>query len=196
MRRVPRGHQPRALRRLVFSDPRRGNCSPGSLASPVSTSIKARFSSALDIRGWLTSIQTRRASATSGRNGSAARSGFFMAEAEPVQPPADRSAVDAQAVSHLEFGADLVQRQVGLASKPIPQPICKRGQLATPTVALRQASKPAALPLQFDHVVHELRRHPEVQGVSQRARTDGAALAHLDARAPLRQTQQPGCEVQ
>ena len=87
-----------------------------------------------------------------------------MAEAEPVQPPADRSAVDAQAVSHLEFGADLVQRQVGLASKPITQPICKRGQLATPTVALRQGCKPSALPFQLDHVVHELRRHPEVPG--------------------------------
>ena len=75
-----------------------------------------------------------------------------------VQPPADQSAMHAPAVSHLQCGADLVQRQLGRRSKPMPQPIGKTGRLATHAAARVQAP---VLPLQLDHVVPDLRRHPE-----------------------------------
>ena len=80
-----------------------------------------------------------------------------MAEAKPVQPSADRSAMDAHAMHRSHLGHDLVQREVAFDPQPIPEPAVEAGQLALDMVALRLWQKTAALAFQNDHVVHEAR---------------------------------------
>ena len=85
-----------------------------------------------------------------------------MAEAKPVQPFADRTAMHAHSVHHRQLSHDLVQRQVALHRQPVPQPASVGGQLALCVIALSQRGKAAAVTLQDHHVVHEPRRNPEV----------------------------------
>ncbi len=86
-----------------------------------------------------------------------------MALAEPVQPVADRRAVDRHALRLLQFQPQLVQRQIALLGQPGPHPGSQLAQLAASTpVALRLGIKPAGLAPQLDHVVHKLRRCPEM----------------------------------
>jgi len=86
-----------------------------------------------------------------------------MALAEPVQPVADRGAVDRHALFLLQFQPQLVQRQVAFLGQPGPHPASQLAQLAASTpVALRLGIKPAGLAPQLDHVVHKLRRCPEM----------------------------------
>lgn len=112
--------------------------------------------------GWRVSIQTLRRSAMSGRRISLASSVFFMAEAKPVQPSADRAAVHRHAMNRGHFHDDLVQRQVTFDRQPIPKPAPIRRQLALGMIALRFRRKTAALALQDHHVIHEPRRHPKM----------------------------------
>ncbi len=86
-----------------------------------------------------------------------------MALAEPVQPVADRGAVDCYALLLLQFQAQLVQRQVAFLGQPGPHPASQIAQLAASApVALRLGIKPSGLASQLDHVVHKLRRCPEM----------------------------------
>jgi len=86
-----------------------------------------------------------------------------MAEPEPVQPMADRGAVDCHALRLLQFQAQFVQRQIALPGQPGPHPAAQIAQLAaSPLVALRLGIKSSGLAPQLDHVVHKLRRCPEM----------------------------------
>jgi len=86
-----------------------------------------------------------------------------MALAEPVQPVADRGAVDRHALLLLQFQAQLVQRQVAFLGQPGQHPASQIAQLAASSlVALRLSIKPSGLAPQLDHVVHKLRRCPEM----------------------------------
>ena len=85
-----------------------------------------------------------------------------MAEAKPVQPSADRTAMHRHAMNRGQLGYDLVQRQVTLDRHPIPKPAAVGRQLALGMIALRLGEKTASLALQDHHVVHKTWRHPEV----------------------------------
>ncbi len=86
-----------------------------------------------------------------------------MALAEPVQPVANRGAMDRHALLLLQFQAQLVQRQVAFLGQPGPHPASQIAQLAASApVALRLGIKPSGLASQLDHVVHKLRRCPEM----------------------------------
>jgi hypothetical protein len=86
-----------------------------------------------------------------------------MALAKPVQPVADRGAVNRHALLLLQFQAQLVQRQIAFLGQPDPHPASQIAQLAASTpVALRLGIKPTGLAPQLDHVVHKLRRCPEM----------------------------------
>ena len=172
-RRVPTGAQPVVLTRLVFKD-----------VSSINTSL----SSMLTMNGWRSLTQSRRIFATSGRNCSLASSVFFMAEAKPVQPFADRAAMHGHPMSGQQFAAQFIQREVGLDRQPIPHPARVGGQLAMTAMALPLRRKTAAFALQYDHVVHKFRRNPEVSRVRHLARTGGASMAHHGARALPPQT--------
>lgn len=88
-----------------------------------------------------------------------------MALAEPVQPVADRRAVDRHALRLLQLQAQLVQRQITFLGQPGQHPVGQVAQLAASApVALRLGIKPAGLAPQLDHVVHKLRRCPEMPG--------------------------------
>ena len=111
----PTGAQPVVLMRLVLR---------------LVSSMKTSLSSMLAMSGWRASIQTLRRPATSGRRISLVRRGFFMAEAKPVQPSADRAAMHAHPMHGGQFGHELVQRQVALGRQPRAQPGGARGKLA------------------------------------------------------------------
>ena len=85
-----------------------------------------------------------------------------MAEAKPVQPPADRAAMHAQAVNGGEVRDDLVQRQVAFGCDPVPQPGGTGGQPALGMIALALRCKTPTRALQDHHVVHKTRRNPKV----------------------------------
>lgn len=85
-----------------------------------------------------------------------------MAEAKPVQPSADRTAMHRHRVDRAHFRNDLVQRQVTLGRQPVPHPAGVAGQLALRTIALLSRDKAPAFALQDHHVIDELRRNPEV----------------------------------
>lgn len=85
-----------------------------------------------------------------------------MADAKPVQPFADRSAMHAHAVGGVQLGADLIQRQVALDRQTIPHPTRVGGQLALGMIALFSRHKAPAFALQDHLVIDELRRNPEV----------------------------------
>ncbi len=94
-----------------------------------------------------------------------------MALAEPVQPVADRGTVDRHALRLLQFQAQLVQRQVAFPGQPGPHPASQLAQLAAAAPvaprssrgqALRLGIEPSGLAPQLDHVVHKLRRCPEM----------------------------------
>ncbi len=94
-----------------------------------------------------------------------------MALAEPVQPVADRGAVDRHALRLLQFQAQFVQRQIAFLGQPGPHPATQIAQLAASSLvaprssrgqALRLGIKPSGLAPQLDHVVHKLRRCPEM----------------------------------
>jgi len=87
-----------------------------------------------------------------------------MAEAEPVQPFADRSAMHRHTMHCGHFCHDPIQRQVALGSQPLAQPRGERGQLALRMVTLNFREQATALAFQNDHVVHKARRHPKVPG--------------------------------
>jgi hypothetical protein len=87
---------------------------------------------------------------------------FFMAEAKPVQPFADRAAMHRHAMDRRHLGHDRVQRQVGLDPQPFAHPVRVTGQLALGMIALRLGCQAPRLALQDHHVVHEPRRDPEV----------------------------------
>ena len=94
-----------------------------------------------------------------------------MALAEPVQPVADRRAVDRHALLLLQFQAQLVQRQIAFLGQPGQHPVGQVAQLAASAPvaprssrgqALRLGNKSAGRAPQLDHVVHKLRRCPEM----------------------------------
>ncbi len=86
-----------------------------------------------------------------------------MALAEPVQPVADRGAVNRHALRLLQFQAQLVQSQIAFPGQPGPHPASQIAQLAASAlVALRLGIKPSGLAPQLDHVVHKLRGCPEM----------------------------------
>ena len=85
-----------------------------------------------------------------------------MAEAEPVQPFADRPTMHRDAVHCRQFRDNLIQRQVALLRQPVPQPNSIGGQLALGMVALRLRHKPTTFAPQDHHVIHKARRNPEV----------------------------------
>ena len=85
-----------------------------------------------------------------------------MAEAKPVQPFADRTAMHRHAMDRGHFHGDLVQRRVALDCQPVAQPSAEAGQLALGMIALCLRHEATALALQDHHVVHEARRNPKV----------------------------------
>ena len=85
-----------------------------------------------------------------------------MAEAKPVQPFADRTAMHRHAMDRGHFHDDLVQRQVALDRQPVAQPGAEAGQLALGMIALCLRHEATALALQDHHVGHEARRNPKV----------------------------------
>ena len=85
-----------------------------------------------------------------------------MAEAKPVQPFADRTAMYRHAMDRGHFHDDLVQCQVALDRQPLAQPGAEAGQLALGMIALRLRHEATALALEDHHVVHEARRNPKV----------------------------------
>ncbi len=86
-----------------------------------------------------------------------------MAQAEPVQPVADRGAVDRHALRLLQFQAQLVQSQIAFPGQPGPHPAAQPAQLAASSlVALRLGIKRPGLTPKLDHIVHKLRRNPEM----------------------------------
>ncbi len=87
-----------------------------------------------------------------------------MAETEPVQPSADRSAMHRHTMRCSYFSHDLVQRQVTLDSQPLAQPTVERGELALGMIALRFGQQGTARALQTDRIVHKARRHSKVPG--------------------------------
>ena len=138
------------------------HCPAGDCVAICREGMKTSLSSMLAMSGWRVSIQTLRRSAMSGRRISLASSVFFMAEAKPVQPSADRTAMHRHALNCGQFGHHVVQRQVTLDRQPIPQPATVRGQLACSMIALRLGHKTACLAFEDHHVIHKARRHPKV----------------------------------
>ena len=89
-----------------------------------------------------------------------------MPEAKPVQPGSDRGAMHRNAPLGQQDIADLVERQARTHDRK----------------HLIQVANPAGFRLQLHHVVHEFRRYPETPRVRNRARTNGAPIAHPDGR--------------
>jgi len=79
------------------------------------------------MKGWRQVVQICRRSATSGRCCSLASKVFFMVEAEPMEPTADRGAVRRDAMIAHQFQAQLIQGQLTLLcqarTNPIRQPV-------------------------------------------------------------------------
>ena len=78
-----------------------------------------------------------------------------MAEAEPVQPFADRSAMHRNIMDSGHLGHDPVQRQVAPNRQPVAQPAVAGCQFALRMAALDLWQKPPALAFQNDHVIDE-----------------------------------------
>jgi hypothetical protein len=88
-----------------------------------------------------------------------------MAEAETLEPTADRGTVRRNLVDLGQFQADFIQGQIAALAKTPAHPARQFIQLACPTqIALPLRQKPARLPTQFDHVIDEFRRNSEMTG--------------------------------
>ena len=94
------------------------------------SSMKPMRVSMLRMKGWRCVIQTRRASATSGRFCSTARRVFFVCQAKAAQPPPDRDAVGLDPMPLAQFGHQFIQRQVALLLDPAFDPTRHARQLA------------------------------------------------------------------
>lgn len=86
-----------------------------------------------------------------------------MAETQPVQPVADRSAMHRHAVHLLQLQAQLVQRQLALLGQPGAPPAAQAAQFAmSAAIALGlRVERPGIAP-ELDHIVDEFRRNPEM----------------------------------
>lgn len=80
-----------------------------------------------------------------------------MAEAKPVQPFSNRSAMHRHPMNRGQFHHDLVQRQVTLFHEPRPHPALERGELTGPAPPPRLGFKALARALQDHHVIHKAR---------------------------------------
>ena len=126
--------------------------------------MKAILVSMLRINGWRRSIQTRRASATSGRFCSTARRSFFVCQAQTAQMPPNRNTVGFDALDLTKFDHQFIKGQVALFHDPASDPIRHASQFAmTTTVALLLGLKRPGGALQEHHVIHELDRNPELR---------------------------------
>ncbi len=85
-----------------------------------------------------------------------------MAQAETVEPLANRRAVDLEIMRRLDLVAQLSQRQLALLGQPGLHPTAQVAQLAVPRAALALRLEPDRLASQVDHVVHEFWRDAEV----------------------------------
>ncbi len=86
-----------------------------------------------------------------------------MAQAEAVQPVANRGTVDRDTMRLLQFKPQLVQRQIAPLGQTGPYPAAQITQLAaSPLVALGLGIKPSGLAPQLDHIVDKLRGCPEM----------------------------------
>ena len=77
-----------------------------------------------------------------GRKTSLASSVFFMAEAKPVQPLANRLAMDGYAMNCRHLDHDLVQRRIALLRQPPPQPGGKGASLPAARLPCGLAARP------------------------------------------------------
>ena len=87
-----------------------------------------------------------------------------MAQAEPVQPAANRGAMDADPMHLMQLKHQRVQRQIAPRLQADLHPVGKRAKLAATGIALRFGQKSVGLALQLDHVVDEFDRNPEMIG--------------------------------
>ena len=85
-----------------------------------------------------------------------------MTDAKPEQPTADQGAMHLQPLLGGQGIADLVKRQTGARGQETPDPGAMTVQLAARRIALPLGQNCPGRPFQLDHVVDELRRHPEV----------------------------------
>lgn len=86
-----------------------------------------------------------------------------MAEPEAMQPMADRGAVHLDTVNPLKLQTQLVQGQIAPRRQACADPGAQTSQLAVPTqIALRFRRKRTRFTAQFDHVIDEFRRNPEM----------------------------------
>src|SRR5262245_13452529 len=89
------------------------------VAVPVSSMKTSRSTS----RVYCSPLHAARATATSGRSCSAARTVFFKADAMSVVEPPDGSDANGKRVCGGEPGADLFKRQIGLPGHQLEQPL-------------------------------------------------------------------------
>ncbi len=85
-----------------------------------------------------------------------------MAEAKPVQQPANRRTVH----DHIPFGqfqAQFVQRQIAVLLNPLPDPRAMITQFPDAPIALALRRQRSGLALHDNHIVHEPRRNPEMR---------------------------------
>ncbi len=86
-----------------------------------------------------------------------------MAQAEPLEPTANRRTVRRDVVIARQFQAQFIQGQVTLLRQAVPHPVVQVVQLARPPqIALLLGRKRAGLPAQLNHVIDEFRRNSEM----------------------------------
>jgi len=87
-----------------------------------------------------------------------------VCQAKAAQMPPNRDAVGFHALDFPQFDQQFIKGQIALFPDPAPDPICRASQLAMPTtIALLPRLKRPCLPLQDDHVVHELDRNAKTR---------------------------------
>jgi len=148
------------------------------------------------MKGWRCARQMRRALATAGRLIPLAGKVSFVAEARPVQPAADRSAMHPQIMGGGQRIADCVERRTGMRHRQPHDPRVMTARLAPPRIALPPGVRRSGRPLQLHPVVRELRRNPKMPRVRHRARTNGAPMAHPGGHSPPPRKQRPAPEAQ
>ena len=88
-----------------------------------------------------------------------------MAEAETMEPTADRRTVHRDIVKLFQFQTQLVQGRIAPLRQTRAHPGLKSIQLAgSAQIALPLRQKPARLSAQLDHVIDEFRRNPKMPG--------------------------------
>lgn len=88
-----------------------------------------------------------------------------MAEAEAMEPPADRRAVHRDVVKLFQFQTQFIQGQIAPLSQARAHPGRQSVQLAgSAQITLPFRRKRVRLPAQLDHVIDEFRRNPEMPG--------------------------------